>query len=399
MSLVIATAASGVKRTQHYVYDSQDVLRGPTHLLEMARTNLVLRSQELSTAPWTNSGTGGVAPAVTADVSVAPDGTTTMDRIDLSGTTTARYGQSLGVNGANNTYTLSFWARLPDGVTNEKLPRCQLRASIGVGDLAINAAITGLTSTPQRFSYTGTFSASPGGSNFAVLFVSLTTASAETCQVEVWGVQVEAGAFASAYIPTTSGAVTRVADNCSYAIPDAMQPAAIAAAGGAAWYTDVIASGTAQALSARLWQVGSADNTGARILVDTHTSGRMRARWFDALGTERVSTLDGVTGGAVAIGNRVETLVFLGADGGIRIHQRVGGGAVVLGDASAALALDGEWGTAPAMHINSVGSTNHGRNAFIPNTHGQEVTYLPGLPALGLTATAAMDYAAARHTG
>src|SRR5688500_13085954 len=56
-------------------------------LMEAARTNLMVRSQEFDNAVWTKNATGaGVAPVVTANYAVAPDGTTSAERVQFSAT-------------------------------------------------------------------------------------------------------------------------------------------------------------------------------------------------------------------------------------------------------------------------------------------------------------------------
>ena len=81
---VLQTAANDVARFDH------DPVNGNSRglLIEEARTNLVLRSEEFDNAYWlkSNGGTGS-APVVTANDAVAPDGTIAADKIVFSRST------------------------------------------------------------------------------------------------------------------------------------------------------------------------------------------------------------------------------------------------------------------------------------------------------------------------
>jgi hypothetical protein len=405
--IVIATAASGTKRTQHYVYDSNGVLRGPTHLLEMARTNLLLRSGELDHAAWTGSRAVAVPNA-----GLGPDGVAQAFKIrENTETGSHRLFQSLSKSGVATVYTLSCFLKASD--YNTVVLRLSGAGETQSGDGIFNlqtgvatASASGFTAVSARMEEIAS-----GWYWCAVTATSDTTttiaahlrlrqndgtvswAGDNTSGVLAWGAQLEAANFASAYIPTTSAAVTRVADACSYAIPAAMEPAAIAAAGGAAWYCEFVEGGTiALNISARLWHLGA--STGARILVyATGAPGKYRAQITDG-------TTTNTTSAAVStpeFGDRVQVLVMLAHDGSVTFRQRVNAGAVE-SMSTVPLSLPATWSN-NNLYILGTSTGTSGRNAFIPNTRGQEVTFIPGLPALGLTAEAAMDFAAARHIG
>src|SRR4029077_1644502 len=55
-------------------------------LVEDARTNSALRSQQIENAAWTAANAVVAAPTITANAAVAPDGTTTAERVQIPAT-------------------------------------------------------------------------------------------------------------------------------------------------------------------------------------------------------------------------------------------------------------------------------------------------------------------------
>ena len=162
----------------------------PSVLLEPQRTNLALYSEDLTQTAWakTNSGT------ITANSTISPDGTQTADTLN-AGANSAQAQQALtGTSGA--VYTVSIWVKRITGTGNVILKAVE------------NAdTLIAVTSDWQRFTATVTST-----STTIRIGVKLATSGDE---VAIWGSQVEAGAFATTYIPTTSASATRVADACS----------------------------------------------------------------------------------------------------------------------------------------------------------------------------------------
>jgi hypothetical protein len=166
-------------------------------LLEPQRTNFLAYSQDLSNADWQVITNGGPVTK-TANAGTAPDGTNTASRVQITGGGAYTVVAQSGVNPLGIVTISGYFKRY--GATDQAF-----RFFVNNGDVTANLTAT---DTWQRFSFTVNAS-STGADGLA------NDTSNNPCDILVWGMQLESGAYATSYIPTTTAAVTRLADSCS----------------------------------------------------------------------------------------------------------------------------------------------------------------------------------------
>jgi hypothetical protein len=196
-------------------------------LIEGARTNLVLQSQTLDNASW--SKTGG---AVTANATVAPDGTTTADEFISSGAAGSYIRQNITVSAAT-AYTFSVY--LKASVNSWALVEVWNSGVTKWSGRYVNLATGALgTATSGGGGLAGTVSTQALGNGWFRVIVSLTsdnttltpvvyvadadldTTVSNLASIFIWGAQLEAASFPSSYIPTVAASATRAADVLTY---------------------------------------------------------------------------------------------------------------------------------------------------------------------------------------
>ncbi len=174
-----------------------------------ARTNIVLYSGNLAnTSQWTTFNGVVAAPTVTANLAVAPDGTTTGAQITFPAVTgaSARSGLNQGLVVTAAVYTYSVY--LEGAAGGEQL---YIDASPN-GVLFYRTPVT-LTSGWQRFVLTTpTLTAAPWYFSIATDLRDGSQTAKPAQTIYAWGAQVERNAYATPYIPTTSAAVTHAGD-------------------------------------------------------------------------------------------------------------------------------------------------------------------------------------------
>lgn len=194
------------------------------YLIEEARTNLTIRSEEFTNAIWVEA---GAATTVTDDVVVGPDGLTSMALIADNNTISGNYGRRQSVNiSASTQYTFSIFIKKKDwryvqinGQTNVAGAHLAY-FDLDTGTVSGASAATGTMTNVGGGIWRATLTFTTGGTDASVLCYVLptdtTSTSAHTGVVGngtyFYGSQLEAGSFASSYIPTTTATVTRAAD-------------------------------------------------------------------------------------------------------------------------------------------------------------------------------------------
>jgi len=203
---LIETVSSGVPRLD---YQGSTC---PKLLLEPQRTNLFTYSEQLDNAAWVKNVT-----TITANAIVAPDGTTTADKMADSDTTTAARYTFQSPASSGTIYTSSGYFKKGEynfvtlhafGINGAVF---NLDTGVKVSQSGGVGSIVSVGNGWYRCSFVFTaggssvfFSQSPAG--------NISYAGTTGSGIYAWGLQVETGAYATSYIPTTSAAVTRLAD-------------------------------------------------------------------------------------------------------------------------------------------------------------------------------------------
>ena len=214
---VLETAASGVARFDH----NPTTFESLGLLIEESRTNLVTYSEQFDNAAWTKTNA-----TITANTIVAPDGTLTGDKF-IANTVNTNHTVSQAISHTTGTsYTLTCFYKAAEvsfasltfaaGFTGTQM-NAFYDLSTGV-TTSSTATITPVGNGWYRCSFTITATATASSNvqiRLAASSTSATFAGNDFDGAYIWGAQLEAGAFATSYIPTVASQVTRAADAAS----------------------------------------------------------------------------------------------------------------------------------------------------------------------------------------
>jgi len=229
---LLESMGSGVPRLS-YMYGSC-----PALLLEPQRTNLFTRSEEFDNASWLK-----FVSSVTANSTTSPDGTTNAETLTSTGTSAVIILQKTTIV-SGTTYSVTFYAkqntqrfiyiRFTSDAANQNYVSAVFDLQDGtLGQTSVGTTSGTLVSATATSSANGFYrinlvaSINRTDGNIGIGFATaktgntfgiegtITSSVTNGNSLYIYGAQLEAGAYATTYIPTTTASATRIADSFS----------------------------------------------------------------------------------------------------------------------------------------------------------------------------------------
>ncbi len=172
-------------------------------LLEPQKTNLLKYSERFDNSNWNKLAVAGaIAPIVTPNIAISPDGTTNADRVVFfvnSSDGRSQISQDITATGINSG---SVWIKAVNSIDVGKV--------IGIRFTNSSYSLIAISDKWQRVSITAT-----ALNSFDIELRPLVGTSTGEVSIYLYGAQLEVGDYVSSYIPTLGALVTRGADICS----------------------------------------------------------------------------------------------------------------------------------------------------------------------------------------
>ncbi len=186
--------------------DYKDDTKGAL-LLEPSRTNLVSYSEAFDNSAWVKGFNIATTPIVTPNQSISPDGNITSDKIVFPIVSSGFSIVTRPITVTNNYYSQSIY--LKGELGNETIWLMNTKDGITYYEIECN-----LTTQWQRFNYSALLTSGADNIQFGIDTRSATQSSNTIQTIYAWGAQIEEGSYATSYIPTQGGVVTRLVDAC-----------------------------------------------------------------------------------------------------------------------------------------------------------------------------------------
>ena len=322
-------------------------------LIEEQRTNLATYSDQFDNAVWTK-----LNATVTANATASPDGAVNADKLAEDAAAGVGHLISQGPTLTAVAHTYSVYAKasernwiclLNNSIANALAFFNLATGTIGTVGSGATATITNVGNGWYRCSITFTAIAATNNCHIRLAPSDnvLTYNGVAGSGAFIYGAQLEAGAFATSYIPTVASQVTRTADGC-----------AITAPMFAPWY--VQNAGTFVIEFQALFS-GATSTTVFGLTADANVSKRF---FYIGAGSDQASTFDGTTI-VTAAGDITGPVVKVAS-----VYDASGRAIVSNGGAVASGAVAAGYSTASSLNIGNFG----GNSGF---GHIRRVTYYP----------------------
>jgi hypothetical protein len=187
-------------------------------LIEETRTNLLTYSSEFNDASWVKSST-----TVTENSINGPDGTLSADTIASTASVNNNINKTVNLS-LSTAYTFSLFLKAGTS-TRSRVLIFDTVGAVTIADVSINwtSGVPSFTARSPDYTQKSLVSFGNGWYRFTGTFTSSATNVAHRCSlypdfssgvnnVNAYGADLEAGAFPTSYIPTTTTSLTRNAD-------------------------------------------------------------------------------------------------------------------------------------------------------------------------------------------